>query len=359
MSTSSILITAPNLDTKYNVSGISSVTNFIVNNNVTYNYIHFELGRKDDEKRNLVWFFKMIATVFKWMTVICTKKIKLVHFNIALSNASILRDIPLILFAKLAGKKMVIHIHGGAYLANEKATGFIGFILKKTFSGNTPVIVLSPAEAKKIVADYNIKNVKVLPNCVDLKDAQTFKRVFDNKAALKLLFIGRISTLKGLETIYKALELVKEKNIAFQFFMAGTGADEAAYLSKFSVLLGSNFKFEGIVSGASKTALLQNSDIFLLPSLFEGLPMSLLESMSYGVVPIVTNVGSMKFVVKNNDTGILIDKDPVQETVAAIERFSEDAVALQQMSGNARTFIFENYNPDAYIIALNKIYQAA
>ena len=105
MNAGNILITAPGLDTKHNVSGVSSVTNFIISNNSSCTYRHFELGRKDDEKRNLIWFFKIIKTTFNWMFVVSRKDIRLVHFNFALSKASIIRDAPLVLFVKLIKKK--------------------------------------------------------------------------------------------------------------------------------------------------------------------------------------------------------------------------------------------------------------
>ena len=79
MSENIILITAPSLDTKHNVSGISSLTNFIINNNSNHVYKHFELGKRDNEKRNAGWFIKIIKTLFSWMVIAAKKKITLVH----------------------------------------------------------------------------------------------------------------------------------------------------------------------------------------------------------------------------------------------------------------------------------------
>ena len=199
MSGNSILITAPSLDTKHNVSGISSITSFIISNNSNTAYTHFELGRKDDEKRNLVWVFRMINTTIRWMFIVASKKTTLIHFNFALSKASILRDAPLVLFAKLIRKKIIIHIHGGDYLANKKAPGWMKFILKRVFSKRSPVIVLSTVEQQIISEQYKTSNVHVLPNCVDLNEAKAFHRVYNTAAMPNLLFIGRISTSKGIE----------------------------------------------------------------------------------------------------------------------------------------------------------------
>jgi glycosyltransferase involved in cell wall biosynthesis len=341
------------------VSGVSSVTNFIISNNSSCTYRHFELGRKDDEKRNLLWLFKITKTTFNWMRVVSRKDIRLVHFNFALSKASIIRDAPLVLFAKLIGKKMIIHLHGGDYLTKDVIPGWMKFTLKKVFSGNTPVIVLSPVEEEIIARLYHAKNIQVLPNCVDLKDAKAFIRMADDFAKCNLLFIGRISTAKGIEHIYNALAIVKNKQVPFKFFMAGAGPDEKVYVEKFSALLGTDFEFKGVVSGQSKTDLYKYCNVFLLPSLFEGLPMSLLEAMSFGLVPVVTGVGSMKYVITTGQNGIIVDQDPVAQTAAAIEQFTADKNLLQQLSSNAAAYIVKNYSPEDYVLKLNKIYDAA
>lgn len=356
----SILITAPSLDTRKNVSGISSVVKFIITNNPEKVYQHFELGRKDDEKRNLWWLLKILKTTFQWMLVVSSKKIELVHFNFALCKASILRDAPLVLFAKLIQKKIIIHLHGGEYLMQEKPPVWMRFILKRVFAGNIRIIVLSPIEEKAVLENYKVANVKVLPNCVDLKEASAFTRAYNATNPIKLLFMGRIRVDKGIEYIYQSLRILKNKEVPFKFYLAGAGPDEKEYIEKFSVLLGSAFEFKGVVSGLAKTEVLKSCDVFLLPSFFpEGLPMALLESMSFGLVPVVTNAGSMKYVVTSGKNGVIVSDNPIAEIALAIENFTSDTALLQQLSLSAGKFIFENYNPENYIAALNTIYEVA
>jgi glycosyltransferase involved in cell wall biosynthesis len=355
-----ILITAPSLDTKKNVSGISSVTKFIISNNTIRSYKNFELGRKDNEKRNLLWFFRIIKTTFRWMFVVSSGKTGLVHFNFALCKASVIRDAPLILFARLIKKKMIIHLHGGEYLIEQRPPAWMNFFLKRVFKGNIPVLVLSPIEQQAAMQNYKVKNVQVLPNCVDLKGAKMLKRTYNPKATLNLLFMGRIIVSKGIGYIYEALSILKNKQVPFKFYLAGAGPDEKEYVEKFSELLGNNFEFKGVVSGQAKDDLLKTGDIFLLPSFFpEGLPMALLESMSFGLVPVVTDIGSIKYVVKNGENGIMLGTSPAAEIVAAIESLVTNRQILETLSVNASNYIFNNYNPDVYIDRLNKIYDAA
>jgi glycosyltransferase involved in cell wall biosynthesis len=258
-------------------------------------------------------------------------------------------------------KKMEMHIHGGDYLTNTNTPKWMQWALKKVFAGKTQVIVLSPVEKKIIEDRYKVKNIQVLPNCVDLTDAKLFKRNYNKEQKVKLLFIGRISHAKGLAIIYNILSGLKKNAVPFKFFLAGTGADEKEYVEKFTSLLGSDFEFKGVVSGKTKTDLYKNSDVFLLPSLFEGLPMSLLEAMSFGLVPVVTNVGSMGFVVTNNENGIItmLNDDTAKILELAITQLIGNGLMQQQLSANAAAFIYKNYSPEDYVTQLNKIYDAA
>ena len=358
MNKEKILITSPSLKTDENVSGISSVTNFIINNNPVQQYQHFELGRKDNESRNLVWVFSNLKKMASWMYITTFKKIGLIHFNLALSKASIIRDAPLILYAKMINKKMVIHLHGGDFLTKEKIPGWVRVILKRIFSGKTQIIVLGNVEGELVKKKYNASQVKILPNCVDLIESALYKRNFEENKNIRLLFLGRITAEKGLDFIVDALQNLKE-NVSFKFIMAGTGPAEKMYVEKFTKILGGSFEFKGIVFGEEKSNLYKTCNIFLLPSLFEGLPMSLLESMSFGVVPIVTPVGSMKDVVSNNQNGIIVKDNPATEITNAVSLLAANRVLLQKLSENAAGYIKKHYNPENYITELNRIYTAA
>lgn len=351
-----ILITSPSLDANQNVSGISSVTQFIISYNTENEYLHFELGKKDDENRNILWFFRILKTYFKWGYLLLTHKGILVHFNLALAKPSIIRDSPLILIARSLRIRMIIHLHGGDYLMHKKNPFWMNYILKKVFSGKNPIIVLSPLEKKVLQLKGNNKEIFVLPNCIGLKEASVFDRSYSNDDSLILLFLGRISTDKGIEYILLAMESLKKKGIKFKLIIAGKGPDEQVYIQKFNDLLGMDFEFKGVVSGDQKIELLKKCNVFLLPSFFEGLPMALIESMSFGLVPITTNVGSIKYVINDGINGIIVNSHSSEDIVFAIEKLSKYKEYKQELSKNARQYILDNFNPEIYISRLNEIY---
>ena len=352
-----IIITSPSLDSTVNVSGISSVTSFIIDNNPEHNYIHFKLGRGDHDKRKLLVALKILKAYSLWLFLMIFKKNIFIHFNLPLEKRSIIRDVLLILTARFLRKRMLIHLHGGEYLMKKNGSHWIDFIIKIILTGNETKIALSQIEKDSIIKKYSATNVEVLANCPDLTEAQKYKRIYLHQNPLRLLFMGRIVERKGLHVIFYALKLLKEKGISFKFYLAGAGHDEVKYVNKFNELLGTSFEFKGVVTGKMKSELMSCSDIFLLPSLCgEGLPMSLLESMSFEIAPIVTNDGSMSNVIKSGENGILVEKGSVSSLENAILSFINDKMFLEKIAKNARNYVFENHDATEYIKQLNTLY---
>jgi len=352
-----IIITSPCLNAEKNVSGISAMASFIIRNNAIHNYTHFELGKWDSEKRDLKWFRRIMIKNIRWIKYMIKEKDVLVHFNFALETRSILRDFPFILIARLFNKRMVIHLHGGKYLGTDKIPFFIRIILKKVMSGNEPKIVLGSGEKDFIVRNYAAKNIFILPNCIDLEDAKAYEKHFFKEKQVGILFMGRIIKNKGLDSIAAAIKILKEKNLPVKFFLAGTGPDEDGFKSRISELLGSDFIHAGVVSGEVKSGLFKKCDIFLLPSLYgEGLPVSLLESMSFGLIPVVTGNGSMKDVVKSGVNGFVVKSNSPEEIAAAVETLINDGTLKEKLSTNARNYVFSSHDPEIFLSELNKIY---
>ena len=108
-----IIITSPSLDPKQNVSGISSVTNFIIANNSKHTYHHFELGKKDKEKGGWHRIPSLIGKYKEWKVFLQERPDAIIHYNFPLSKASLLRDPWFIRYALRQNRKLVVHVHGG------------------------------------------------------------------------------------------------------------------------------------------------------------------------------------------------------------------------------------------------------
>lgn len=349
------IITSPSLDPTQNVSGISTVTQFIIDNNTMVDYVHFELGRKDKEKGGWRRIPAILGRLRDWRKMLKRHPNAIIHYNFPLSTPSILRDSLFMFVARRLRRKMLIHVHGGVFLTSSFTPWILERIMLWVFADKNPVIVLSESERNALQGRFRCNNIHVLPNCIDLSVASKFKREFAD-AILEVGYLGRIAASKGMTELLEACKELKQQHIPFRLHIAGKEEIEGQYLPAFKEALGDNFVYEGIVSGDQKTAFLQQIDTFILPSYFEGLPMSLLEAMSFASVPITTMVGSIASIVEDGQNGIAITTHTVPAIVDAVKHLLADNVKRRALSTMAKQTIFSRFSPEEYTAKLNSIY---
>lgn len=352
-----IIIVSPSLDPTKNVSGISAVTQFIISNNLAQNYMHFELGKKDNERGGIFRIGSLIKSLYLWNRLLKQYKGAIVHYNFPLSKLSILRDSLFMGLARCKGNPTLIHLHGGSFLTAPHIPFSFFFILKKLFNMPVPIVVLSEKEKDIIEKRFGCRNVKVLPNCVDLTEANEYHKQYNCKAPLTVGYLGRIAESKGMDDLLRAFIELKKQDVAFTLKIAGKEEVDGSYLNKFKTTLGNSFFYEGVVGGKMKDDFLKSLDIFVLPSHFEGLPMSLLECMSFGVVPMVTPVGSIPEVVTDDINGRFIQIKDAASIVSCFNDLNNDHNLRERLGNEAKRTIFEHFNPSVYIKDLNSIYQ--
>lgn len=357
MDSRNVVVVSPSLDVSENVSGVSAVVNFIIDNNKSVRYEHFLQGKSDLDKGGAFQrVTRLISNYRRWKTLLREKKGCLIHYNFPLDTPSILRDFFFMRYAVKRKIPMVIHLHGGLYLFKDEKPWIIQKMLNSAFSWPCQFIVLSRKEKDAIEKEFGAANVTVLSNCVGLKEAQVFERDNCLDETLHILYIGRIEPNKGVDYMLKAAEQLRNTRVKFLLHIAGKDQCQDYYVPRFKESLKENFIYEGVVTGTAKTELLKKCQVFLLPSFYEGLPMSLLEAMSFGEVPVVTNVGSIGEVVKDGENGLYVKVKDCKTIVEAITRLNEDREKLQDFSVKAQLTILENFSPEEYVNKLNSIY---
>lgn len=379
-----IIITAPSLDPTQNVSGVSSVVQFIIENNADCEYLHFQLGKSDHETGLWNRLSRIYRSYREWKRMLGEYPDAMIHYSFPLSAPSILRDPMFMSYALRKNRKMVVHVHGGLFLTAPKIPYILRRILEWVFAWDVPFIVLSDGEKEILKTRWGVKEVEVLPNCPNLKNGPQISQIGTDdchslstynteikvgkvlKQRLVLGYLGRIEPNKGMSELLEACKVLKAYGVDFLLRFAGNEETEGEYLPVYKEALVDSFEYVGLVSGKSKDDFLRSLDVFVMPTYFEGLPMSLLECMGYGVVPVVTNVGSISTVVKplvnmgNNDSanGIFIEVKDVDSIVDAISFLDSNRQCLKMFGINAQKMIEENFSAKKYVEKLNRIYES-
>ena len=219
-----IIIVSPSLNPNENVSGISSVVQFIISSNPECHYLHFELGKKDRERGGWRRIPALAGRYREWKKMLESHPDAIIHYNLPLSKPSLLRDPWFIRYALRQKRKIVIHVHGGLFLTAPCIPDSLKRIMRWVFHQDVPFIALSDMEKDILQKRFGAKSVIVLPNCVDLTDAEAFAEEFaerEETEPLRIGYLGRIEPNKGMTELLTACRQLKNDAVPFTLVIAG------------------------------------------------------------------------------------------------------------------------------------------
>jgi glycosyltransferase involved in cell wall biosynthesis len=171
---------------------------------------------------------------------------------------------------------------------------------------------------------------------------QSFAREPNVQSKLEIVFLARHHVLKGLYDLPKINQILFNKGVTVDWLVMGDGPERAAFMAK--VLNMDNFLFLMPDTNDSVLDKLKDADIFILPSRKDGLPVALLEAMSVGCVPVVSNFseGIKKVVTKN--IGFVLEVGDDAAFADAIIQLHQNRSLLYQLSCNSLLEVEQNYN---------------
>lgn len=358
-SMANILITAPWLDENKTVSGVSTVVRTIIENNDSQHvYHHFRMGKSDGQKKNLIWFIDQFLVFPKLLLVLMSRNVSILHLNTAFEKNALIRDyFAFIIAKKILRKSVFLHIHGGYHLMQSLPRNtFLYNVTKKMLHGSDLRLVLSSIEDNRINEDYDIR-CTILPNAIP-SPATLESKTFESK--LKLIYLGRIVRSKGIFVLLEALAELGSDLDNFEFNIYGAGADKDEFLEKIKDIKNLNYKYWGVIKGQDKLDVLKQSHIFLLPSLSsEGLPMALLEAMSYGCVVLVSDDASITSVVKDSYNGFLFPRGDKKALGNKLKQIFSHRSGLSEIGASANKTVHSNFNIKNYMVKLNELVDKA
>lgn len=281
----------------------------------------------------------------------------IVHLHVS-ERGSVLRQAILALLAFLFRKPVVMHTHGcefHTFYDNLFKAGkrWISAIFQRCDS----VIALSESWRKYYVSVCHLAapNVITLYNPVEIP-ATIPQRM--NQVKVRFVFLGRIGQRKGaFDLIWAFAALPLSDRQQAEVTIAGDGEVEKAQELVTQLQLQDAIKLPGWLGKRDRETLLQTSDVFVLPSYSEGLPVALLEAMAWGLPVVTTPVGGISEVVHQQENGFLVEPGDVQQLTAAMKTLIENESLRMAMGHKARQQVLP-LGIDAYWSALRSLYQS-
>lgn len=171
-----------------------------------------------------------------------------------------------------------------------------------------------------------------------------------------LIFIARFTSHKQPLSLIKSFAEALKINPALHLLMVGDG-DEKKKALKIIIQLKIEHAIHFLPFRQDVPDLLAASDIFVLPSLWEGLPIGLLEAMSMGKSIIATNVDGTKEIIQNESNGLLIETDNlVHNLTNAIVHLASDKDLRNRLAENAMQTVSDNFNATTMTRKIEKQY---
>lgn len=322
-----------------------------------YEMIYVE-SYKDGGK--LTKLIKGIYGYFKFAKVLLVDRPDLVHIHSSF-GPSFYRKLPFIYMASWANIPIINHIHGADFsVFYEQASEKKKQLIKSTYEKCSKLIALSDEWKERLRRIVPEEKIVIIENYSVLhKDALAERE--NRETNNTVLFLGEIGHRKGCYDIPEVVARVKEKIPNVKFILAGAGSPEDEQAIKQLVMekdIQENVEFPGWVRGEEKDKLLREADIFFLPSYNEGMPMSILDAMGYGLPIVSTNVGGIPKIVVSNRNGYVYQPADCERMADALYETLSNTAMRRKMGAESSLIIEKEYSIDIHIRKIEELYES-
>lgn len=261
---------------------------------------------------------------------------------------------------KLFGKRVVVTINGIDWQRQKWQSGFGSRFIrqgeKNAVKYADEIIVLSKSVQDYFQNTYG-RTTRFIPNGVNrpvLKEPQLITEKFGLTKDSYILFLGRIVPEKGLRYLLKAFKCIRTDK---KLVIAGGSSDSDSFMQEMKNLAKDDNRiiFTGFIQGQMLDELYSNAYLYTLPSDLEGMPLSLLEAMSYGNCCLVSNIPECTEVVE--DKALIFRKSDISDLKQKLQDACDHPETVKKYKAQASDFICAKYNWDDVAEETVKLYR--
>jgi glycosyltransferase involved in cell wall biosynthesis len=264
--------------------------------------------------------------------------------------------------ARLAGIPVVFSSVHNIYRKRKPHRMFINYLLSKI---TDKIFVGTPAVMEDVKRYDHVPEdrIEVLPYGIDTDifgethDRHTIReRLGISTGDLVIGNVARLEEAKGQKFLIEAVRILKERGLSIKCLIIGSGS-----LEKGLKEITQRNKLEDCIfflgTRQDLPELFSAMDIFVFPSLWEGLPLALLSAMAAGLPVITTNAGGIKDIIVNGKNGIAVLTGDALSIADAVERIFRDAEMRKMLSENARSDVIRHHSAKAMTKRLEDKYE--
>lgn len=259
---------------------------------------------------------------------------------------------------KVMGKRVIVTVHGLDHQRakwGKFASAYIMLGEKNAVRFADEIIVLS-ASVQKYFKDTYGREAMFIPNGVKEPKIRAAEQITEKWGLAKdnyILYLGRIVPEKGERYLIEAFKKVKTDK---KLVIAGGSSDTQDYMNKLKALAKDDKRiiFTGFVQGHIKHELYSNAYVYTLPSDLEGMPLSLLEAMSYENCCLVSDIAECTEVVE--DKAVVFRKADVTDLAEKLQMLCDYPEVTERYKSEARPYIIRKYGWDDVVTRTLEVY---
>lgn len=285
--------------------------------------------------------------MFQLLHMLITRRVALLHLHMS-SRASTWRKSCFVVVGMMFRVPYLVHLHSPDFLdffeheCGKRRKWLIRFV----FSNATYVVALSSSWATEVRRIAPDARTAILFNSVPLpaiKLAEEEEYGVDSAPPdpPMILFLGAVGKRKGVFDLIKAASMIKG---SFRLIIGGNGELQKARALSEELGVSQKIQFVGWLGKAEKDRLLARAAIFVLPSYNEGMPMAILEAMSWAVPVITTPVGGIPEVIVEGQDGLLVNPGDALGLARALERLLAEPQLRRKLGETGRRKIKLEYS---------------
>ena len=261
---------------------------------------------------------------------------------------------------KLFGKRCIATVHGLDWQRDKWRKGFGAMYIKlgeKTLVKYADEIIVLSKGAQNYFREEYGRDTVFIPNGISrpkVREADLITKMYGLKKGEYFCSLSRLTEEKAIHHLIEAYKRIETDK---KLVIAGASSDTDSYVNYLKNLAAdnSNIIFTGFVSGAVLDELYSNAYTYILPSKLEGMPLTLLEAMSYGNAVIGSDILEIAEVMGGH--GILFKKGNVADLAEKMQYFSDYPEVVEEYKCKSADYICNKYNWDDVVDATIKLYQ--
>ena len=333
--------------------GISTVIRAYLASTLTKYYnLYFVASHVDGPK--WIKLVKALTGLVEALYYLVYINIDIVHVHVG-DTLSFKRKFYYIKLASFFSCKLIYHHHGAAFMGqyeilSEKWKNRV----KTIFERVDLLICLSNSWRDNIRQIAPNANIAVIPNAVRLPRLNPKKP----NSIVQLTFLGLIGQRKGVFDLLKVFNRLIHDGYNLRLSIGGNGDVEGLVNRVKELDLLGSVRYCGWLSDQERDLLLRMTDIFVLPSYAEGMPMSILEAMSYSVPVVATPVGGVPELVLDGETGLLVMPGDIDALCEKIALLIENAQYRNKLGYQGSLWVRRKHNIDFTVKKVKAIYDS-